>query len=79
VDYLETARCIDCGESDSVVLDFDHIGVKKDTVVRLAHTEHSIATLKREMAECEVRCANCHRRRTIIQQGHFRHHLIEPP
>jgi 5-methylcytosine-specific restriction endonuclease McrA len=78
-DYLQSARCVDCGEDDPVVLDFDHVGVKRAGVVHLAYREHSIASLEREIAECEVRCANCHRRRTAIQQGHFRHHLIGPP
>lgn len=77
--YLESAPCVDCGEADVVVLDFDHVGVKRYGVVELAYREASIASLKREIGECEVRCANCHRRRTIIQQGHFRHHLIAPP
>jgi hypothetical protein len=77
--YLESASCVDCGEGDPVVLDFDHVGVKRAGVVQLAYNEHSVALLEREIAECEVRCANCHRRRTIVQQGHFRHHLIEPP
>jgi hypothetical protein len=26
-----------------------------------------------------VRCANCHRRRTIVEQAHFRNHLVTPP
>jgi hypothetical protein len=77
--YLESAPCVDCGEADVVVLDFDHVGVKRHGVVELAYREASIASLKREIGECEVRCANCHRRRTAIQQGHFRHHLIGPP
>jgi hypothetical protein len=77
--HLKSAPCVDCGEDDPAVLDFDHVGVKRDGVVQLAYREHSIASLKREIAECEVRCANCHRRRTIVQQGHFRHHLTGPP
>lgn len=77
--YLQTAPCVDCGEVDPAVLDFDHVGVKRYGVVQLAYREASIASLEREIAECEVRCANCHRRRTIIQQHHFRHHLIRPP
>jgi hypothetical protein len=78
-DYLQSTSCVDCGEGDPVVLDFDHVGIKRAGVVQLAYREHSIASLEREIAECEVRCANCHRRRTAIQQGHFRHHLIRPP
>jgi hypothetical protein len=78
-DYLESAPCVDCGEGDPVVLDFDHVGVKRHGVVELAYREASIASLKREIAVCAVRCANCHRRRTAIQQGHLRHHLIGPP
>jgi hypothetical protein len=64
---------------DAVVIDFDHIGVKRCGVVQLAMRECSLANLEREIAECEVRCANCHRRRTIAEQGHFRNHLVTPP
>jgi hypothetical protein len=74
--YLGSATCADCGEADVAVLDFDHVGVKRYGVVQLAYREASIASLEREIAECEVRCANCHRRRTIIQQRQFRHDLL---
>jgi hypothetical protein len=79
LDYLRDTPCVDCGERDPVVLDFDHIGVKRSGVVQLAGRECSIANLEAEMAQCEVRCANCHRRRTIVEQAHFRHHLVTPP
>jgi hypothetical protein len=77
--WLEEHPCVDCGEADPVVLDFDHVGQKRAGVVQLAHREHAITSLEREIAECEVRCATCHRRRTARQQNHFRHHLIAPP
>jgi hypothetical protein len=73
-----SAACVDCGERDPVVLDFDHVGAKRDLVVQLAYREHSIASIEREIAECQIRCANCHRRSTIEKQGQFRHHLLEP-
>ena len=77
--YLRETPCVDCGEQDPVVLDFDHIGVKRSGVVQLAGRECSIPNLEREIAECEVRCANCHRRRTIVEQAHYRKHLVTPP
>jgi len=76
---LRSVRCQDCGEADPVVLDFDHVGAKRGGVGQLAWREHSIASLEREIAQCEIRCANCHRRRTSEQQGHFRHHVLLPP
>ena len=61
---LRASACVDCGENDLVVLDFDHIGVKRDSVLRLAWGGWSRRTIEAEIAVCEVRCANCHRRRT---------------
>jgi hypothetical protein len=54
LDYLQETPCVDCGEQDPVVLDFDHIGVKHSGVVQLAGRECSIASLEREIAECQV-------------------------
>jgi hypothetical protein len=79
LEYLQSEPCVDCGEADPVVLDFDHVGEKRCGVVRLAGRECSLSALEREIAQCEVRCANCHRRRTIIDQKHFRNHLVTPP
>lgn len=69
---LEDRGCSDCGERDLVVLDFDHVGAKSGLVTRLAREGASRATLERELAECVVRCGNCHRRRTSSQLGHYR-------
>ena len=78
-DYLREHPCVVCGQADSVVLDFHHIGQKTAGVVQLADRECAIAVLEREIAECEVRCANCHRRQTIVDQQHFRNDLVTPP
>jgi hypothetical protein len=56
--------CVDCGERDVVVLEFDHIGNKRSNVTVLAWSVCSLARLQEEIACCEVRCCNCHRRRT---------------
>jgi len=69
---LAEASCVDCGLSDPVVLEYDHVGDKRGSVTRLAWSGYSRATLKAEIAQCEVRCASCHRRRTVESRGWFR-------
>src|SRR5439155_151817 len=71
-DYLTDHSCVDCGESDVDVLDFDHLRDKRADVSRLVHTAVSWELVVAEIAKCEVRCANCHRRRTAIVGGHYR-------
>ena len=64
-DYLSKHPCVDCGEGDVVVLDFDHVkGEKVSDVSRLANVGARLWKLINEIDKCEVRCANCHRRVT---------------
>ena len=69
--YLLEHPCVDCGESDPIVLDFDHVrGVKKADVKRMTAGSHaSLTQVMAEIAKCEVRCANCHRRATAARGG----------
>src|SRR5580704_15556540 len=54
--FLDTHPCIDCGEADSVVLEFDHVTGKKDRDVSvLVATNASQEQLEREVAKCVVR------------------------
>ena len=64
-EYLATHPCVDCGEPDPVVLEFDHVrGVKRDDVVVLAVRRLvPLIDVASEIEKCEIRCANCHRRR----------------
>lgn len=70
VAYLRSHPCVDCTESDPLVLEFDHIdrATKSDHVSRLI-AYSSWHRIDAEIAKCEVRCANCHRRRTAQQLG----------
>jgi hypothetical protein len=66
--YLQSHHCVDCGETDPVVLTFDHRdGTEKLDTVGALLRKRSLAALIAEVAKCDVRCANCHRRRTAEQ------------
>ena len=56
------SECVDCGEDNTIVLEFDHVrGVKKSNVSDMANQSYSFKTIQKEIDKCEVRCANCHR------------------
>lgn len=68
VDYLLDHACIDCGESDPVVLEFDHRdpALKRRAVGDILGSWNWNTVLV-EIKKCDVRCANCHRRKTHKQ------------
>jgi hypothetical protein len=68
--YLTTHPCVDCGESDPIVLEFDHVrGKKIEDVGVLIGRGKSLDVIKSEIEKCEVRCGNCHRRKTARERG----------
>ncbi len=64
--YLLENPCVDCGESDIAVLEFDHNGKipKFKAVSSIISNGYPIWKIKEEINKCDVRCANCHRRKT---------------
>ena len=63
--YLSGNPCVDCGEADLAVLELDHVrGKKFKDVSKLMAEGYGLVAIQTEIAKCEVRCANCHRRRT---------------
>jgi hypothetical protein len=72
-DYLKTHSCVDCNESDPIVLEFDHIqGEKHAAVSVLISNGASWQKVLDEIEKCVVRCANCHRRKTAIELGWYK-------
>jgi hypothetical protein len=69
-DFLLVHPCVDCGETDPIVLEFDHRdrSLKRGSISRMI-SHFTWATVELEIAQCDVRCANCHRRRTAEQFG----------
>jgi hypothetical protein len=68
LEYLRSHPCVDCGENDPVVLEFDHRDpeTKRDAVTAIA-ARKPWKFVVCEIAKCDVRCVNCHRRRTAEQ------------
>ena len=67
-EYLQEHPCVDCGNTDPRVMEFDHVrGTKKYNVSEMQNQRHTVKALMEEIAKCEVRCANCHRIKTFKQ------------
>lgn len=76
-DWKRLHGCTDCGETDPLVLDCDHRdraakidGIAKMIRVRRCTRDQLLA----ELEKCDVRCANCHRRKTFFE----RHPELDP-
>lgn len=82
LEYFAAHPCVDCGNSDPVVLEFDHLRDQSFNVSTGLACK-SWAKVIREIEKCEVVCCNCHRRRTAIRRGSWRAILTaedsEPP
>ena len=70
-EYFKSHPCVDCGKTDRMVLEFDHLRDKSFTIsTQLAY--RSGQSILEEIGKCEVVCANCHRRRTARRAGSLR-------
>ncbi|MEO8970586.1 MAG: hypothetical protein ABI406_03180, partial [Ktedonobacteraceae bacterium] len=60
--YLISHPCIDCGQINIRLLEFDHIyEPKSGEISDLLRQGFNWTTIEAEIAKCEIRCANCHR------------------
>lgn len=72
--YLKNNPCVDCGETNVIVLEFDH---RDDTdkhfeLSTAVHKGYKWEKIKQEIDKCDVRCSNCHKIRTAKQFGWYK-------
>jgi hypothetical protein len=68
-----SSGCVDCGEKDPIVLEFDH----RDPSTKSSNIGDSygksIEYLKEEILKCDIVCANCHRKRTAKMFNYYKY------
>ena len=76
---LQNRCCVDCGEKDIVVLEFDHLNpaLKSFEISQAVRLGHSWSETLKEINKCEVVCANCHKKRTAKQFNWYKN--LEAP
>lgn len=72
IDFFRSNPCSDCGETDPVVLEFDHYRDDKSFNIGAELRNRNWQSILDEIAKCDVVCANCHRRRTGRRRGFVR-------
>jgi hypothetical protein len=72
--FLKDNPCIDCGENDLLVLELDHREPSKkvNAISLMMRQMVSLKKLEQELDKCDVRCANCHRRKTALEINSWR-------
>ncbi len=76
-EYLTNHPCIICGESDPIVLEFDHRD-RNDKIGNISNlvTNFSWEKVEFEIKKCDVLCANCHRRKSAAEFNYMRHVFV---
>jgi hypothetical protein len=75
--HLIENACVDCGQDDPMVLQFDHRDpAEKEFTVTNSLNGRNEESLRAEIAKCDVRCANCHNKRHQIERGSLKYQLL---
>lgn len=70
---LSDRGCVDCGETDPVVMEFDHVVPgKRGGVADMTYRGAPVGDLQDELDRCDLVCVSCHRLRTAERAGSFR-------
>lgn len=76
ISYLQDKSCIDCGENDIRLLEFDHIE-NKEQEISIMIKDSNLTKIKKEVEKCEIRCGNCHVRKTNKQFNWYKYKWLE--
>lgn len=71
--YFLSHPCVDCGETDVRVLEFDHLRNKHFSISYALHEVMPIPQVEREVKKCVVRCANHHNIKTSNRSRDWRY------
>lgn len=78
-DYIwnlfKESKCFDCGERNPIVFEFDHLDpeTKFADIAKMISSNYGLEAIKREIAKCDIVCANCHKIRTSTRGNHWRY------
>jgi len=61
-EYKKTLKCVSCGESEPVCLEFHHIDPTTKEFTIGASMQRSWESIKSEIDKCICLCANCHKK-----------------
>jgi 5-methylcytosine-specific restriction endonuclease McrA len=72
-EFLQTHPCVDCGEKDPIVLEFDHVNpsTKTQNISRMVIEGYSWKSIEKEIKKCQILCSNCHKRKTAREQNWY--------
>ena len=70
--FLSDKSCVDCGESDPVLLEFDHTNPDEKEFDVSDVSRWSWKRTIIEMRKCEIRCVKCHRKKTARENGWYK-------
>lgn len=72
-DWFLIHPCVDCGESNPLLLENDHVhGQKSASISALVRNKAQLDAIVEELKKTESRCANCHRLKTASHGEHYK-------
>jgi hypothetical protein len=75
--YLNARSCVDCGESNILVLEFDHVKNKSFDIGKALNNGTPLRLIKLETKKCQIRCSNCHRIKTHFEADTWRYQMSQ--